>query len=138
MSLSSFSHELEQTTRPHGPYYHFVQVTLFAGLSYIGTACWTKIRPIRGTILVVLAYGISQLITPLFVNFFEAYQDVSLVPLVGQVLQLTTSLFLANVICFLANKALSLKEIRQVSTAFLLTLFTARFVLSKFRELSQK
>lgn len=134
MNLSSLSQWLEQVTQPQHPCYHPIQATVVASISYISTACFTNIPPIRGVALVTLTYAISQLVTPFFIQIFESYQDVSLVPLLGQVLQFSVSVVLAKFVCQLANQTLSFKEIRHVSAAFLICLFVARFALRKFRQ----
>lgn len=134
MDLASISLWIEEVTQPEHPYYHPVQVALFAGSSYVSTLCLTSISPKRGMKVAVLAYGISQLITPFFVECFEPYRDITLVPLVGQVLQLTSSLLLTKGIYFLAGQTLSFKEIRQLGIAFLVGLAISRFVLLKFRQ----
>jgi hypothetical protein len=84
--------------------------------------------------LAVLAYAISQLVTPLFVECFEPYQDISLAPLIGQVLQITLSLTLAKVICHLAGHALSFQEVRQIGIVFLVSLYVSRLILLKLRQ----
>lgn len=134
MHAASFSKYLEQVTQPHHPLYHPIQLTFFACLSYIGTATLTNIPPEKGMRLTTLAYVISQLITPLFTECFEPHQNVTLVPLVGQVMQLTASFVLAKVLCNLAGHTLSFKEVRLVGTVFLITLFVFRFALLKFRQ----
>lgn len=134
MHVGSFSRWLEQATQPRHPYYHPIQITLFASLSYAGTACFTSIPPLRGMTLIVLTHTISQLITPFFVQLFEPYKDVSLAPLVGQALQLTTSLILAKTICHIVGQTLSFKEVRQVGIVFFLSLYVLRCALFVFRQ----
>lgn len=134
MRLRSFSLWLEEVTQPEHPYYHPIQVGLFASLSYVGTACLTSIPPARGATLTVLAYLISQLTAPLFCELFKPYQDTPLIPLVGQVFQWTTSLILAKVMCRIAGQAISFKEMRQIGFVFLLCLYVARWALFKFRQ----
>ncbi len=138
MRFASFSRWLGQATQPHHPYYHPIQMTLFAGLSYIGTACFTSIPPVRGMTLTVLTYAISQLITPFFIQFFAPYEDLSLAPLIGQALQLTTSLILAKTICHIVGQTLSFKEVRQVCLVFFLSLYVSRCALFVFRQQLQR
>ncbi len=136
MNLVSFSHWLEEVTDPRPPlhpYYHPVQIAICGSLSYIGTACLTSVPPKRAMLLTALVYTISQIITPLICPYFEPYQDISLVPLIGQVIQLTTSLLLAKVICRLVGQSLSFKDIQKVSLAFMVALCVAHFTLLKFR-----
>lgn len=134
MAFASFSSWLSQITRPNHPFYHPFQISLFASLSYVGTVCLTSIPPRRGTTLAILAYAISQLISPLFCQIFESYREISLIPFVGQVLQLTTTVVLAKVICQLGQQSLSFHEIKQVSLVFLASLYVAKFVLFKLRQ----
>ncbi len=134
MCLANFSHWLGQMTQPSNRYYHPVQVMLFASLSYTGTACLTSIPPMRGLSLAVLSYAISQLILPFFRLFLEPYQEVPLVPLLGQVIHLSTVLLLAKVICHLVGQPLSCKEIRKISLIFIMSLFVMKFALRKFRQ----
>jgi hypothetical protein len=133
MSLVSFQHWLkEASSQPSHPFYHPIQATLFASLSYAGTMCFTSIPPIRAMTFAVLAYAISQFVAPLFSELLEPYQEVELVPLTGQVLQLSTSLILAKVICSLAGLALSCKEIRKVCVVFLVSFCIFRLVIVNF------
>lgn len=134
MNLASLSRWLEQATRPQHPYYHPLQLTFFASLSYISTAYFTRIPPIRGMTFIISAYTISQLITPFFIQLFEPYQNIALIPLSGQVMQLSLSATLAKIICYLAGHNLSFKEIRLVSTVFLVSLYVSRFALRKLRQ----
>lgn len=136
MSPATFSNWIEQVTQPDHPYYHPVQIALFAGVSYMGTSCLTSLRPIHGMSLAVLAYTISQLVTPLFVECFEPYQDISLVPLIGQVLQITLSLTLAKAICHIAGYHLSFQHVRQIGLVFLISLYVSRLVILKLRQQS--
>jgi hypothetical protein len=134
MHFRSFSLWLEQVTQPEYPYYHPIQVGLFASLSYVSTACLTSIPPVRGATLTVSAYLISQLTAPLFCEFFKPYQEIPLIPLIGQVLQWTTSLILAKVMCRIAGQVISFKEMRQIGLGFLMCLYIARWALFKFRQ----
>jgi hypothetical protein len=138
MHLAAVSRWLGQATQPRHPYYHPLQITLFASLSYAGTACFTSIPPVRGMTLIMLAYAISQLVTPFFIQFFEPYEDVSLAPFIGQLLLLTISLVLAKTICHIAGQTLSCKEVRQVCTVFFLCLYVSRCALFIFRQQLQR
>jgi hypothetical protein len=132
MQLTSISNWLEQATQPQHPYYHPIQVALSAGISYVGTACLTSISPKRGMMLIISAYAISQLITPLFCKLFEPYQDISLVPLFGQILQIAASLVLAKVVCQLAGQTLTFKEAGKVGLVFIPSLCATRWILIQF------
>lgn len=134
MSVATYLNWFEQVTVPNHPFYHPVQVTFFAGISYVGTICLTSLSPAHGASLAILAYAISQLVTPLFVECFEPYQDISLAPLIGQALQMSFSLVIAKVICSLVGHTLSFKEIRQVGLVFLISLYVSRLVLLKLRQ----
>lgn len=134
MSPATFSNWLEQVTHPNHPYYHPVQVALFAGISYVGTICLTSLPPVHGMSLAILAYAISQLVTPLFAECFEPYQDISLIPLIGQAMQITLSLVIAKVLCNLAGQTLSFKEVRQVGLVSLISLYVSRLILLKLRQ----
>lgn len=134
MRLESYSPWLEQITQPQYPYYHPIQASLFASLSYIGAACLTSISPRRAMTVAILAYAISQLISPFFCQLVGPYEDVSLVPLAAQILQLTSSLVLAKVICQFVGQTLSFKEIRHLSIVFMICLYVSRLALRKFRQ----
>lgn len=131
MRLASFPDWLEEVTNPEHRYFHHFQITMFASISYVSTACLTSIPPTRGMVLTILAYTISELIAPLFCWLLNRYASISLVPSIGQVLQLTTSLVLAKVICHIAGQALSFKEIRQIGIVFLVTLYVTQLALLK-------
>lgn len=135
MHLKTFSNWLETVTQPNHPFYHPLQLTFFAGISYIGTGRFTKIPPAQGMRLIASAYVISQLTTPCFVQCFEPYQNVSLVPLIGQVMQMTVSLMLAKIICNLIGDPITFKEARLVSTVFFINLFASQFALFKIKQL---
>jgi hypothetical protein len=134
MGLASCSHWLEQLTQPGHPYYHPIQVSLLASISYVSTACLTAISPTRGMTVMILAYAVSQLISPLFCQLFGLYEEVPLIPFMGQALQIATSFIVAKVICQLAGQALSFKELRQVGVVFLVSLYVSRLALRKFRQ----
>lgn len=132
MHSTTFSSYLQQAMRPNNPCYHPIQGALFGSLSYIGTAVFTKVPPIRGAMLATVAYAVSQATAPLFVQCFEPLRDLSLFPLIGQAMQLTFSFASAKMICNIAGYNLSFKEARQVGGVFFATLFTARFALHQF------
>ncbi len=134
MPLEFLSRWLDQATQPRHPLYHPVQVVMFAGLSYISTACFTSIPPSKGMTFVILAYTISQFTASLFSKLLDPYQDIALVPLIGQVVHLSVALISAKVICQLIGQSLSFKEIRKMSIVFIMTLFVMRFALRKFRQ----
>ena len=134
MPLEFLSKWLDQTTRPQHPLYHPVQIVMFAGISYISNACFTSIPPSKGMTFAILAYVISQFTAPLFSRFLDPYQEIALVPLIGQVIHLSVALILARAICQLIGQSLSFKEIRKMSIVFIITLFVMRFALRKFRK----
>lgn len=134
MNLTLFSQWLENITQPQYVYYHPVQVLLFGGLSYVSAACFTSIPPKRAMKIAVLAYGISQLMAPFFIEIFEPYREIPLVPLVGQFIQLSASLISVKILYNLALQTLSFKEIRQLSLAFFIGLSLSRFAILKFRQ----
>lgn len=119
MILEHYSQWLEQATHPSNKYYLPVQWTLAACTGYAGTWMFTKISPIRGMVLTVLAFSISHLITPYFVEFFQPYSQTPFLPMMGQLLQIASSFSLALIICNIAKLTLSLKEAYRVSGAFI-------------------
>lgn len=134
LSLRAFSTWIEQTSQPDHPYYHPLQIALFANVTYITTTCLTTLPFRCATMLVISTYAISQLVTPLFIDCFQPYQDTPLIPFFGHVIQMTLSVILAKMSCNLMGCGLSLKQIRQASLAFLITLFVCRFILIKLRQ----
>ena len=134
MQAAALSHWIEQVTQPKHPLYHPVQGFLFGSCTYIGTAYLTSIPPRKGMLFAVLAYTLSQLTASFFAEFLEPYQEISLVPLIGQVMHLTTSLILAKTICSILKEPLTFKEMRQISFVFLGSLYVMRFALRKFRQ----
>lgn len=132
--IAEASHWLAEVTKqPNHPYYHHVQLTLFAGLSYISTSCFTSIAPKKGVTLVVLSYTISQAIAPLFYKL-EPYQNQPFVVLIGRFIHLASSLLLAKISCEFIGLSLSFKQMRQIVIAFSIALFISRFALLKIRE----
>jgi hypothetical protein len=134
MSFTSFSQWLEDFTQPQSPYYHPLQLTLLSGLSYASTACLTSISPVRGMNLINLIYMINQVTTPIFIQFSENQQDVTLIPLSVQVANIGASALIAKLICSLAGQKISIKEMMFVGGAFVITLYGSRFALLKLRQ----
>ncbi|WP_068468280.1 hypothetical protein [Candidatus Protochlamydia phocaeensis] len=137
LRVEEFSRWLGQMTQPTHPYYFSAQLLLFSGLSYLSTACLTSIPPVQGMAFMTIAFTISHFVAPLFAKWLEPYWTVSLVPLAGQILHLTTSALLSKAICFLAGYHLTLTQIAQVSSAFLVAVYVLKFALLKFRQLYQ-
>lgn len=135
MDCLAFSRYLKDITKPTHPYYYPVQVSLVASLAYVGTRCFTSLPPLQGTTLAVLMYSIDQFTTPLVGKLIRPYQDITLVPLVGQVLHLTLSLLLTKAICQLAGYSFSFKQMRSVGIVFLVTLAILHFALRQFRRM---
>lgn len=133
-TLQAFSIWIEQVTQPDHLYYHPLQIALFANVTYITTSCLTSLPFSCAATLLISTYTISQLVTPLFVECFQPYQDIPLIPLFGHVIQITLSLILAKISCNFMGCNLSLKQIRQASLAFLTTLFVCRLILITLRQ----
>lgn len=134
MNAAAVSLWLDKVTQPEHPYYHHFQIGLFAGCSYIGTACLTRIPPKKAALFTALAYSISQWVAPLFAQLLESYQDVTLAPLIGQVLHISVTLILSKVICRIVGQSLSFEEIYQISLSCLVSLFVVRLAIRKFRQ----
>lgn len=132
--IASISSCLESITQPKHPLYHPAQAALFGGMYCISTSLFTQICPISGTILGVLAYSISQIVKPVFIELFEPYKNDTLAPFAGQFIMHSLSLYTAKLILQLAGQEISFKQLRELGIAFLITAFIARFALRKFRQ----
>ncbi len=135
MDCLAFSRYLKDITKPTHPYYYPVQISLVASLAYIGTRCFTSMPPLQGTALAVLMYSIDQFTTPLVGKLIRPYQEITLVPLLGQALHLTLSVLFTKVICQLAGYTFSFKQMRTVGLVFATTLTILHFALRQFRRM---
>ena len=131
--MHSLSRWIEDVTQPAHPFYHPVQALLIGSFSYIGAACFTKTPPKNAMTVTIAAYTISQATAPLFSRWLEPYMDVTLVPLVGQVVHLTISFSTANIICRIGGRSISFKAMFPQIMLFLTAASLARYGLLKFR-----
>lgn len=127
---------LEEVTQKNHPLYHPFQMTLFGSFAYIGAASFTRNNPRHMAELFTMAYVISQLTAPLFSEWLEPYMDVSLVPLAGQVIQISISFIMANVISRLAGRKFSFRGLPYQIFFFILSLMIAQYGLQKFRQIA--
>lgn len=133
-TFTSFSNWIEEATQPNHLAYYPLQATLFATISYICTASFTSSPPMHGMTFILCAYTINCLIAPLFARCYNLYQEIALVPFIGQVIHITCSLMAAKTICHRFGQPLSSKEARQISILFLATLSVSRFILLQLRQ----
>ncbi|CUI17243.1 hypothetical protein PNK_1634 [Candidatus Protochlamydia naegleriophila] len=133
MRLQQFSQELDELTRPAHSHHFKFQLALFSTITYLSTALLTSISPLSSAIFVSLALSISHLVAPLFAAWLEENRAIPLVPLGGQILQLSLSLILAKGIGSLAGYHLTNTQISHVGILFLLTLSVIHFALYHFR-----
>lgn len=96
----------------------FVQGSLFGGIAWAGASLFS-ISKTNAVIVTVLAYAINQKVTSLIGKWIEPYHEMALVPLSGQIINLSVSLGSANLICHLVDKSLAISEIALLG-AFLL------------------
>lgn len=134
VSMQSFSIWIDDVTQPKHPYYHPVQALLFGSFSYLSTACLSSTPPKNAMTVTITAYTISQFTAPLFSKWLEPYKDISLVPLVGQVVHITLSFGTANVICRIAGRSISFKAVGAQITFFLSAISLTRLGLHKLRQ----
>ncbi|MFI0434516.1 MAG: hypothetical protein ACH350_02155 [Parachlamydiaceae bacterium] len=126
---SSFN-RLTQAAHPHHPLYHPIQLTLFTAISSLCVSRLTGIPPTHLSLFVASAYVISQLMTPLFVDWFQPYHHLPLAPLIGQALQITTSVVGAKITGHILRFPLSIKEIKQATLILLIAIFALQQISS--------
>ena len=132
--MQALSKWVEDVTQPDHPCYHPVQALFFGTVSYLGTACFLSTPPKNAMTLTITAYTISQFTAPLFNKWLEPYMDVSLVPLVGQVVHITISFGTANIICRIAGRSISFKAVGPQIILFLSAISMTRVGLLKCRK----
>lgn len=133
MRLEQLSQALDELTRPSHPHHFKFQLALFSTATYLSTSLLTSISPLSSAIFISLTLTISRSVAPLFAAWLEEYRQIALVPLSGQILQLSLSLVLAKSIGTLAGYHLTIKQITHVGILFLLTLSIMHFALYHFR-----
>lgn len=134
-SIQETINEVYLGTHNQNPaYYHTVQTTQFACISFISTALLTRVSPKKGALFMSLAYLISRAIKPYLVRLFESYKNVALIPLTGHVILLSGSTFLSRSAVNFLYQNFSLREMRNVTVSFVTVLFLfhlAKIKLSK-------
>ena len=124
--MQGISAWLEEATQPGHTFYHPVQACLFGGISWLGASLFS-IPKTNAVAVSVTAYAISQFTTPLISEWLEPYMEISLIPLCGQVGNLSLAFCSANILCYLAGKSISINA-AMILVAFLLaTIALLRF-----------
>lgn len=131
--MRALSRWIEEVTQPSHPHYHPVQAALFGSISYIGTACLLSIPPENAMVVTIIAYTINLAVAPLISKWLQRHMDVSLVPLIGQVIHLSIAYGIANVICRLGGCSIPLKAVAAQILIHISAIALTRLGLLNFR-----
>lgn len=91
-----------------------LKYALFSGLSFISLSIFSSASGTRGIALTALIYTVSRITTPLFVEIFKKFENISLAPLIGQLINLSFCILSTKLVLNVFGFNCSISDLQQV------------------------
>lgn len=120
---------LDNVTKEGHPYFHEVQVFLFASVTFTGTKILGSAYPERAITFIVVAYAVHRLLNPQVARLFGPVKHIPLGMDAARLCLWSSVVLSGKAVCLAVGENISFGDTAKITLVFLGIYFIARLVL---------